>query len=32
MGLLQGPVRQLDGTLEIDRNPPGARFVITFPV
>lgn len=31
MRLVQGLVRQLDGTLDIDRTPPGTRFVVSFP-
>jgi PAS domain S-box-containing protein len=31
MRLVRSLVRQLEGTLEIDGNPPGVRFVVVFP-
>lgn len=30
MRLVRGLVHQLDGSLEIDRTPPGTRFLVTF--
>lgn len=32
MRLVRSLVRQLEGTLDIDRGPPGTRFVVTFPI